>query len=72
MAKQNTNEANEKSIGRASEDFNKNLNERKFQENDLVLLKIKDFKGKNRKLCTKWKGPYQITKVFPNNTALIP
>jgi hypothetical protein len=36
-----------------------------------VLLKVKDFKLKNRKLCEEWKGPFIITKVFPNQTALI-
>jgi phage terminase small subunit len=36
-----------------------------------VLLKVKDFKLKNRKMCEEWKGPFIITIVFPNKTALI-
>jgi hypothetical protein len=32
---------------------------------------LKDFKLKNRNLCEEWKGPFTITKVFPNNIALI-
>ncbi len=44
---------------------------RTFKEGERVLLKVKDFKLKNRKLCEEWKGPFYITKVFPNNTALI-
>ena len=64
-------ESAEKSIDKATDDFNKNLKERKFQEADQVLIKVKDFKGKNRKLCEEWKGPYIVVKVHPNNTVLI-
>ncbi len=52
-------------------DHYKKLHPRKFNEGDKVLLKVKDFKFKNRKLCEEWKGPFIITKVFPNKTALI-
>jgi hypothetical protein len=36
-----------------------------------VLLKVKNLKLKNGKLCKERKGPFIISKVFPNNTVLI-
>jgi hypothetical protein len=40
-------------------------------EGEKVLLKVKDFKLKKRKLYEECKGPFIITKVFPNQTALL-
>ena len=54
-----------------AKDHDKKLTPRTFKEGERVLLKVKDFKLKNRKLCEEWRGPFHITKVFPNNTALI-
>jgi hypothetical protein len=42
-----------------------------YKEGEKVLLKVKDFKLKNRKLCDEWKGPFIIAKAYSNNTALI-
>ena len=71
MAKKLAQESTEKAIDQYSKEHDKKLTPRTFKEGDRVLLKVKDFKLKNRKLCEEWKGPYTITKVFPNNTALI-
>ena len=37
----------------------------------MVLLEVKDFLHKNKKLAEIYKGPYIITKVSENNTATI-
>jgi hypothetical protein len=71
MAKKPAMESTDKAIDTYTKEHNKTLNPRTFKEWDKVLLKVKDFKLKNRKLCEEWKGPFIITKVFPNNTALI-
>ena len=71
MAKKLAMESTDKAIDTYTKNHNKSLNPRTFKEGDKVLLKVKDFKLKNRKLCEEWKGPFIITKVFPNNTALI-
>jgi hypothetical protein len=49
----------------------KKLKTRTFKEGEKVLLKVNDFKLKNRKLFEEWKGPFLITNVVPNQTALI-
>ena len=71
LAKQNAREANDEAIDRNISDHNKSLSPRQFKEGELVLLKIKYFRTKNRKLSTEWKGPYTVQKTFSNNTVLI-
>jgi transposase InsO family protein len=71
MAKNLAMSSTDKAIDNYTKDHNKKLNSGTFKEGEKVLLKFKDFKLKNRKLCKEWKGPYIITKVYPNKTALI-
>jgi hypothetical protein len=71
MVKKLAMSSTDKAIDNYTKDHNKKLNPRTFKEGEKVLLKVKDFKLKNRKLCEEWKGPYIITKVYPNKTALI-
>jgi hypothetical protein len=61
----------DKNIDKYTEGHNRTLKSRTFKEGEKVLLKVKDLKLNNRKLCDKWKGPFIITKVFPNQTALL-
>ena len=71
IAKQTAFNNTETNIDKYTEGHDKNLKTRTFKEGEKVLLKVNDFKLKNRKLCEEWKGPFIITKVFPNQTALI-
>ena len=67
LAKEN----NEKAIEENTEAHNKKAYPRSFQVGDKVLLMVKDFLGKNRKLSEIWKGPYVIVKVHSNDTVVI-
>ena len=58
-------------IKRSVSEPNKKTFPRKFKIGDLVLLEVKDFLHKNRKLAEIYKGPYIITRVSENNTATI-
>ena len=58
-------------IDRNTEDHNKKANPRKFREGEWVLLEVKNFLSKNRKLSEIYKGPYIIVKINANNTALL-
>jgi hypothetical protein len=40
----------------------------KFEEGELVLLKVHNFLGKNKKLAETFKGPFVVTKVNDNGT----
>jgi hypothetical protein len=71
MAKNLAMSSTDHAIETYTKDHDKNLHPRLFNEGDKVLLKVKDFKLKNRKLCEEWKGPFIIAKVFSNKTALI-
>ena len=55
-------------IDRNTEDHNKKANPREFKEGDWVLLEMKNFLSKNRKLSEIYKGPYIIVKINANNT----
>ena len=67
MAREHSDEA----ITRNTVDHNKKAYPRKFYEGEYVLLEVKNFEGKNRKLSDIYKGPYIIVKVNPNNTVLL-
>ena len=67
MAKEHT----EKAIKRNVSDHDKKAFPRKFKLGDLVLLEVKDFLHKNKKLAEIYKGPYVITRVSDNNTATV-
>jgi hypothetical protein len=71
IAKQTAFNNTEKNIDKYTEGHNKTLKSRTFTEGEKVQLKVKDFKLKNRKLREEWKGPFIITKVFPNQTPLL-
>ena len=71
MAKNLAHQHNQKAVDQCTKDHDKKLMPRTFKEGERVLLKVKDFKLKKRKLCEEWRGPFLITKIFPNNTALI-
>ena len=64
-------EHTEEAIKRNVSDHNKKAFPRKFKIGDLVLLEVKNFLHKNRKLAEIYKGPYIITRVSDNNTATI-
>ena len=51
MVKNLAHQNNEKAVDKNSENHDKKLMPRKFKEGEKVLLKVKDFKVKNRKLC---------------------
>jgi hypothetical protein len=71
MAKNLAQTGNEKQLISTQKNHNKNSFQEIFKEGKKVLLKVKDFKLNNRKLCEEWKGPFIITKVIINNTTLI-
>jgi hypothetical protein len=51
MAKNLAMLSTDKAIDNYTKDHYKKLNPRTFKEGEKVLLKVKDFKLKNRKLC---------------------
>jgi hypothetical protein len=59
-------ENTDKNIDKYTKGHDKTLKTRTFKEGEKVLLKVKAFKLKKRKLFDEWKGPFIITKVFPN------
>ena len=67
MAREHT----ETAITRNISDHDKKAFPRKFKIGDMVLLEVKDFLHKNRKLAEIYKGPYIITRVSDNNTATV-
>ena len=71
MAKILAQTSNEKAVDKYTQEHYKKVTPRFLKEGEKVLLKVKDFKLKSRKLCEKWKGPLIITRVFPNNAAII-
>jgi hypothetical protein len=56
---------------RNTKDHNKKAYPRQFHEGEWVLLEVKNFESKNRKLSEIYKGPYIIVKVNKNNTVLL-
>ena len=64
-------EHTEKAIKRNVSDHDKKAFPRKFKLGDLVLLEVKDFLHKNKKLAEIYKGPYVITRISDNNTATV-
>ena len=64
-------EHTEKAIKRNVSDHDKKAFPRKFKLGDLVLLEVKDFLHKNKKLAKIYKGPYVITRISDNNTATV-
>ena len=58
-------------IKRNVQDHDKKANPRSFKVGDTVLIQVKDFLTKNKKLAESFKGPFLITRVSPNNTATI-
>ena len=67
VAKQHT----EQAIKRNVSDHDRKAFPRKFKLGDLVLLEVKDFLHKNKKLAEIYKGPYVITRISDNNTATV-
>jgi hypothetical protein len=61
IAKQTALKNTEKNIDKYTEGKNRTLKSRTFKDGKKVLLKVKDFKLKNRKLSEEWKGPFIIT-----------
>ena len=47
--------------------YNRQAAPHQFQKGQYVLLKIENFKDKNRKLANQYEGPYQIIKLKPKN-----
>ena len=64
-------ENNDTSIEDSTKYFNSKVKQVVFQENDWVLLKEHNFLHKNRKIAETFKGPFKVTKVHENGTALI-
>jgi hypothetical protein len=69
--KKNCREHNNKSIEESPKYFNTKVKPVNFEEDGLVLLKEHNFMHVKRKLAEKFKGPFKITKVQSNGTALI-
>jgi hypothetical protein len=47
------------------------ITKRQCHEGEWVLLEVKNFESKNKKLSEIYKGPYIIVKMNKNNTALL-
>ena len=60
----------DEAIDRNTKDHNKKAYPRQFHEGEWVLLEVKNFESKNRKLSEIYKGPYIIVKINKNNTVL--
>ena len=50
--------------------FDKHAQIHKFSLNQNVLVRVHDFLNKNRKLATKFEGPYQIVELYDNYAIL--
>ena len=50
--------------------FDKHAQIHKFSLNQQVLVRVHDFLNKNRKLATKFIGPYQIVELFDSYAIL--
>ena len=62
---------NDEDIEKSLEYYNSKVRPIRFQEGDLVLLKIHNFLGKNRKLAETFKGPFIVLKVNENSAVKI-
>jgi hypothetical protein len=71
MAKETARENNDEAIKKSVDYYNTKVKVVEFKEGELVLLKIHNFLGKNRKLAETFKGPFVITKVNDNGTIKI-
>ena len=49
----------------------KRISRKEFHEGDIVLLFNSRLKLFLRKLCSRWSGPFEITKVFQNGATEI-
>ena len=67
MVQENTETAIERNI----KDHNNTAYPRFSKVGDMVLLQVKNFLNKNKKLAEGYKGPYIITKISDNNIATI-
>ena len=71
LARKIASENNDASIEESTKYFNSKVKQVLFQENDWVLLKEHNFLHKNKKIAETFKGPFKITKMNQNGTALI-
>ena len=67
LAREQTNSA----INRNVKDHDKTAHPRTFKVGDTVLIEVKDYLNKNKKLAECFKGPFLVTRVSPNNTVTI-
>ena len=70
-AKETARENNDEAIEKSVTYYNTKVKPMEFQEGELVLLKVHNFLGKNRKLAETFKGPFIVTKVNENGTIKI-
>ena len=71
MAKETARENNDEAIEKSVQYYNSKVKPITFKEGELVLLKVQNFLGKNRKLAETFKGPYTVSKVNENGTIRI-
>ena len=71
IAKETARENNDEAIEKSVQYYNSKVKPITFQEGELVLLKVQNFLGKNKKLAETFKGPYTVSKVNPNGTIRI-
>ncbi len=71
MAKETARENNDEAIKKSVSYYNTKVKPIKFKERELVLLKIHNFLGKNRKLEDTFKGPFVVTKINDKGTIRI-
>ena len=71
MAKETARANNDEAIEKSVTYYNTKVKPMEFQEGELVLLKVHNFLGKNRKLAETFKGPFIVTKVNENGTLKI-
>ena len=71
MAKETARENNDEAIEKSVEYYNSKVKPILFKEGELVLLKVQNFLGKNKKLAETFKGPYTVSKVNENGTVRI-
>ena len=68
MAKETARENKPEAIEKSATYNNTKVKFLEFQEGELVLFKVHNFLGKNRKLSDTFKGPYITTTVNENGT----
>ena len=68
MARSHNDEAIEKSV----DYYNSKVKLVTFEEEELVLLKIHNFLGKNKKLVETFRGPFIVVKMNENGTVIMP